>query len=86
MTTRRFIPAIAVACLLFLGCDRGATALLSPNGPSRITYGSLDGNAHPAVVLILMDVAGSPAFRCSGTLIAPTAECSGWIARTCWIS
>ena len=72
MTARRFIPALAVAGLLFLGCDRASTAPLSPNGPSRITYGSLDGNAHPAVVLILMDVAGSPAFRCSGTLIAPT--------------
>ncbi len=31
----------------------------------------LDGNAHPAVVLVVMDVDGDPAFRCSGTLIAP---------------
>lgn len=72
MMVRRFIPALAVACLVSLGCDRASTAPLSPNGASRITNGSLDGNAHPAVVLILMDVAGSPAYRCSGTLIAPT--------------
>jgi len=31
----------------------------------------VDGNAHPAVVLIVMDIGGHPAFRCSGTLIAP---------------
>lgn len=37
-----------------------------------ITDGKLDGNAHPAVVLIVMDVAGSPAYRCSGTLLSPT--------------
>jgi V8-like Glu-specific endopeptidase len=33
--------------------------------------GALDGNAHPAVVLIVMDVDGSPAFRCSGTMLSP---------------
>lgn len=38
---------------------------------SAITDGTLDGNVHPAVVLILMEVDGVPAFRCSGTLIAP---------------
>ena len=69
---RRFIPAVAVACLISLGCDRASTAPLSPSSASRITDGSLDGNAHPAVVLILMEIAGSPAFRCTGTLIAPT--------------
>jgi secreted trypsin-like serine protease len=37
-----------------------------------ITYGELDGNRHPAVLLLVMDVNGSPAFRCSGTLISPT--------------
>jgi secreted trypsin-like serine protease len=37
-----------------------------------ITHGQLDGNAHPGVVLVVMDVGGSPAFRCSGTLIAPS--------------
>ena len=61
----------AVSAVL-LGCDRLSTAPLqgSSSPPSSITNGTLDGNAHPAVVLIIMDVAGQPAFRCSGTLIA----------------
>jgi secreted trypsin-like serine protease len=71
MTSRTFIPALALACLIPLGCDRAPTDSLSPGRPSFITYGELDGNAHPAVVLVLMDVGGQPAFRCSGTLIAP---------------
>src|SRR5512147_1556106 len=37
-----------------------------------VTDGKVDGNDHPAVVLIVMDVAGAPAFRCSGTLLSPT--------------
>lgn len=37
-----------------------------------VTDGRLDGNDHPAVVLILMEVDGEPAFRCSGTLLTPT--------------
>ena len=37
-----------------------------------ITDGELDGNRHPAVVLLLMEVNGEPAFRCSGTLLSPT--------------
>ncbi len=37
-----------------------------------VTDGKLDGNAHPAVVLLLMEVGGRPAFRCTGTLLSPT--------------
>lgn len=37
-----------------------------------ITDGVPDGNGHPNVVLVLMEVNGKPAYRCSGTLIAPT--------------
>jgi len=37
-----------------------------------ITDGELDGNGHPAVVLVVQEVSGTPTFRCSGTLIAPT--------------
>jgi secreted trypsin-like serine protease len=37
-----------------------------------VTDGKLDGNAHPAVVLLLMEVGGQPMFRCSGTLLSPT--------------
>jgi secreted trypsin-like serine protease len=39
---------------------------------SAINDGELDNNGHPAVVLVLMEVDGAPAFRCTGTLIAPT--------------
>ena len=39
---------------------------------SAVTDGRLDGNAHPAVVLLLMEVGGQPAFRCTGTLLSPT--------------
>jgi V8-like Glu-specific endopeptidase len=39
---------------------------------SAVTDGELDGDGHPGVVLVIMDIAGQPAFRCSGTFIAPT--------------
>jgi V8-like Glu-specific endopeptidase len=71
MKSRSFISAVVVACLITLGCDRAPTDSLRPGSPSFITYGELDGNAHPAVVLVVMDIGGEPAFRCSGTLIAP---------------
>jgi V8-like Glu-specific endopeptidase len=70
MRSRFVVPFLAVAVGL-LGCDRSATAPQVPYGPSFITNGTLDGASHPAVVLVLMEVAGAPAFRCSGTLIAP---------------
>lgn len=37
-----------------------------------VTDGELDGDRHPAVVLLLMEVGGQPAFRCSGTLLSAT--------------
>jgi secreted trypsin-like serine protease len=37
-----------------------------------VTDGKVDGTAHPAVKLLLMEVGGQPAFRCSGTLLSPT--------------
>ena len=43
---------------------------VSPAG--AVTDGELDGNAHPYVVLLLMEVNGAPAFRCSGTLLSAT--------------
>src|SRR5947207_1291144 len=70
MKARCVIPVLA-AGLSLLGCDRGATAPERMSPPSFITDGTIDDNQHPAVVLIVMDVAGEPAFRCSGTLIAP---------------
>jgi hypothetical protein len=43
---------------------------VSPVG--AVTDGELDGEGHPHVVLLLMEVGGEPAFRCSGTLLSPT--------------
>ena len=37
-----------------------------------VTDGELDGERHPHVVLLLMEVGGAPAFRCSGTLLSAT--------------
>lgn len=37
-----------------------------------VTDGTLDGNNHPYVVLLLMEINGKPAFRCSGTLLSAT--------------
>jgi secreted trypsin-like serine protease len=67
------IPSILAASFLLSACDRTPTGprAIAPDQPSFITRGGLDGAAHPAVVLIIMDVAGSPAFRCSGTLMSP---------------
>lgn len=39
---------------------------------SAVTDGEKDGNGHPYVVLLLMEVNGAPAFRCSGTLLSAT--------------
>lgn len=62
---RRFrrVAVLAISLLLLL-------VLVGP--ASAITNGELDGDDHPHVVLILAEVEGAPAFRCSGTLIAPT--------------
>ncbi len=66
------IPALALGVGL-LGCDGGTTALPASTPPSLITRGGeLAGEAHPEVVLIIMDVAGVPTYSCSGTLISPT--------------
>jgi len=73
MRAHILIPTLAAFCGGLLGCDRAVTNLPASDRPSFITYGSVDGNTHPAVVLVVMDIAGEPAFRCSGTLIAPKA-------------
>lgn len=39
---------------------------------SAITDGELDGEDHPQVVLLLMDVDGEPTYRCSATMLSPT--------------
>lgn len=39
---------------------------------SAITDGTPDGEGHPYVGLLIFDVNGTPAWRCSGTLLSPT--------------
>jgi len=72
MKTRSLLPGLALLSLGLIGCDSVPTDAPIPDQPNFITHGGLDGNAHPAVVLILMEVDGVPAFRCSGTLISST--------------
>jgi Trypsin len=60
---KRRLTAIAVLTLIL--------ALAVPAG--AITRGgNLDGQDHPYVGLMVATINGSPAWRCSGTLIAPT--------------
>jgi secreted trypsin-like serine protease len=56
----------AIGLLLVL-----ALMLSSVSVARAVTDGTLDGNGHPDVVLLLMEVGGQPAFRCSGTLLSP---------------
>jgi hypothetical protein len=62
-TTKRRFAALFAICA-------AALAMVVPLG--AITNGEIDGNRHPAVLLLVMDVNGQPAFRCSGTLLSPT--------------
>ena len=66
------ISMLAITTLALAGCDKAVTSpqAAQVSETASITYGSHDGNAHPAVVLIIMDIGGSPAYRCSGTLIS----------------
>lgn len=57
---------------MLLSAAAMAGALMASAPAMAVTDGELDGDGHPAVVLVLMEVNGQPAYRCSGTLIAPT--------------
>ena len=69
---RTIIAAFAAASMSLQGCEKAPTSAEIADDPSSIVHGELDGDAHPAVVLIIADVDGEPAWRCTGTLIAPT--------------
>jgi len=58
--------------LLALSAMLAAALAIGIVPASAITDGELDGNGHPDVVLLLMEVGGQPAFRCSGTLLSAT--------------
>lgn len=61
-STKRFLIVAAVVVGL---------ALASFGIAYAITNGQPDGDAHPYVGLLVFDVGGVPAWRCSGALIAP---------------
>jgi hypothetical protein len=68
----RTLLAAVTAMSMVSACDRSTpteSRLAASDSASFIVHGSLD-NGHPAVVLIVMDVAGTPAYRCSGTLLS----------------
>lgn len=49
-----------------------AVLAVAVSSVGAITGGELDGEGHPHVVLLLMEVGGEPMYRCSGTLLSPT--------------
>jgi secreted trypsin-like serine protease len=57
---------VTIAIVLML-----ALVLSTAGIAGAVTDGYLDGDGHPMVVLILMEVGGEPMYRCSGTLISP---------------
>lgn len=60
---KMFVLVLVTVLILVLG---------SVSVTSAITFGWLDGDDHPYVGIMVADVDGEPAWRCSGTLIAPT--------------
>ena len=60
---RRSLLVVIAVLAIMLGVVGGVAA---------VTDGELDGELHPHVVLLLMDVGGEPTFRCSATLLSPT--------------
>jgi len=62
MRKKLFLSFVTVTVMVAL--------VISPVG--AVTDGELDGDGHPHVVLLLMEVGGVPMFRCSGTLLSPT--------------
>lgn len=70
----RILIAIAAASAL-AACETPsapASRADASRQPSLIVSGTVDGNSHPEVVLLVMDVANVPTFFCSGTLLSPT--------------
>lgn len=63
LSQRSKISATLIAAALLLAVVIPAAA---------VTFGEPDGEGHPHVGLMVFDVDGSPAWRCTGTLLSPT--------------
>jgi secreted trypsin-like serine protease len=57
---------------LFIGLLFVIAVLIAVAPASAVTDGELDGDGHPYVVLLVMDVNYQPTYRCSGTLLSAT--------------
>lgn len=60
---RAIVAAVVIAVVLLFA---------SADPASAVRFGEPDGYDHPHVGLLVFDVDGSPAWRCSGTLLSPT--------------
>ncbi len=66
-------PTLLPRRLRVLALAAVVLALLATVIPAgAVNFGTLDGDAHPYVGLLVFDVDGAPAWRCSGTLLSPT--------------
>jgi hypothetical protein len=61
-TSRR---AHSIPAIFGLMVGMFAMLVLMVSSAGAVTDGELDGGAHPGLVLILMEVQGAPAFRCT---------------------
>ncbi len=68
---RGIMAVLSCLALAAVGCGSGPE-LETGSRAAAITDGTLDGEDHPWVVLLLMDVDGAPAYRCSAALLSPT--------------
>lgn len=80
----RSIMCVLVAASVAFGCGESGEREALSNQTSAITYGTLDGDAHPNVgALILLHLDGKWRPSCSGVLIGPKAfltagHCVAW--------
>jgi len=63
LSKRSKLIALTIALILLI-------VMVTP--VAAVQFGEPDGNNHPYVGLLVFDVGGSPAWRCSGTLLSPT--------------
>jgi secreted trypsin-like serine protease len=71
-STPWYLSCVTTA-LLLAACSADRIAPTMPDQVSLITRGGeLAGDSHPETVLLVFEVDGQPAWRCSGTLISPT--------------
>jgi len=59
------------ALRIVAACSAAFGLLAAAQPAQAVTYGELDGDGHPYVGLLIFDQGGGPAWRCTGTLLAP---------------